>query len=131
MIKNTTKKNLQQYKDITFVNKGLKTDIPTEIFMIKVKDRTLLSQADIQYGLTPDKNGEYEEYDEKTGTPYIIPGRGYWSQSSWNSKRFLTKESAEKWLKGELSPLMWTDEQRNEFRSNLMIVKTKCEWIEA
>ena len=105
--------------------------MPTEIFMIKVKDRTLLSQADIQYGLTADKNGEYEEYDEKTGIPYIEPGRGYWCQSSWNSKRFLTKESAEKWLTKMLSPLMWTNKQRSEFRDNLVIVKTTCEWIEA
>ena len=124
---NTKKSLLQEHKGFAFYNKGLKTDMPTEIFMIKVKDKTLLSKLDIKMGLhTKNK----EECDEKTGIPYVEPGRGLWMQSKWNSKRFLTKKSAENWLAKQLSPIMWRD-NKEEFKKNLIIVKATCNWEEA
>lgn len=124
MNKTITKESLlQEHDGITFYNEGLKTDMPTEIFMIKVKDRTLLSELDIE--ILPNAE-DCQARDYKTGIPYVKPGRGWWMQSSWNSKRFLTKKSAENWLAGELG-----GKYKEEFMKNLVIVKTTCSWEEA
>lgn len=124
MNKTTTKENLlQEHDEITFYNEGLKTDMPTEIFMIKVKDRTLLSELDIEILLNAK---DCQAGDDDTSIPYVKPGRGWWMQSSWNSKRFLTKKSAENWLAKELG-----GKYKEELMKNLVIVKTKCNWEEA
>lgn len=136
-MKNTTKEiNCRVLKDNTIVMcsvKGTENKIPQEIFMVKVKDSTALTSEDVKYLGREDHEGYWyteDEYHLHNGVPCASPGRGFFDQSRWNNKRFLTKKAAEKHMHKEVSAIMWND-IREELLSNLMVVKTKVQWEEA